>query len=132
MLTHILVKMSKSWKFQPNWSNNTLKTGFFRICGKTGSRFRNFFDLKPPCDKDGANKKKFSQIGPAVPELLSLTHTNTHTDKNPYFFVVLIKGHTDRQTDIHTDKQRSYYFRVRILVYLTATSQHIDLILHCQ
>ena len=25
-----------------------------------------FFGLKPPCDQDGANKKKFSQIGPAV------------------------------------------------------------------
>ena len=27
-----------------------------------------FFGLKPPRDQDGANKKKFSQIGPAVPE----------------------------------------------------------------
>ena len=43
-------------------------------------------------------EKKFSQIGPAVPELLSLTHT-----------------HTDRQTDI----QRSYYFRVRIFQVFT-------------
>ena len=50
-----------------------------------------FFGLKPPCDQDGANKKKFSQISPAVPELLS-----------------------HRQTDI----QRSYYFRVRI-IYLS-------------
>ena len=78
--THVVV-------FQSNWSNNTLKSGFFRISGKTGSRIRNFFSLKPPCGQDGANKKKFSQIGPAVPELLSLTHTN---------------------------RQRSYYFRVRI------------------
>ena len=48
---------------------HTIKSGFFRISGKTGSRIRNFFGLKPPRDQDGANKKKFSQIGPAVPEL---------------------------------------------------------------
>ena len=77
--------------FQPNWSNNTLKSGFFQISGKTGSRIRNFFCLKSLCNLDGANKRKFSQIGPAVPELLSLT-----------------------QTDRQTDRQRSYYFRVRI------------------
>ena len=47
------------------------------------NRIRNFFSLKPPCDQDGANKKKFSQIGPAVPELLSLTHTDIQTDKDP-------------------------------------------------
>ena len=28
-----------------------------------------FFGLKPPRDQDGANKKKFIQIGPAIPEL---------------------------------------------------------------
>ena len=59
---------------------------FFRIFGKTGSRIRNFFGLKPSRDQDGANKKRFSQIGPAVPELLS----NRQTDKNAYYFVVLI------------------------------------------
>ena len=59
---------------------------FFRIFGKTGPRIRNFFSLKPSRDQDGANKKKFSQIGPAVPELLSFRQT----DKNPYYFVVLI------------------------------------------
>ena len=68
VLKHIWVKVSISWKFQPNRSNNTLKTGFFRISGKSGSRIRNFFGLKPSRDQDGANKKKFSQIGPAVPE----------------------------------------------------------------
>ena len=78
-------------KFQPNWSNNTLKSGFFRIYGKTGSRIWNFFGLKPPCDQDEANKKKFIQIGPAVLELWGKLHTY-----------------------IHTDRQRSYYFRVRI------------------
>ena len=83
VIKHNWFKMSKSRKCQPNWSNKTLKTGFFQISGKTGSRIRNFFSLKPPCGQDGANKKKFSQIGPAVPELLSLTHTNTHTDKDP-------------------------------------------------
>ena len=40
-----------------------------------------FFSLKPSRDQDGANKKRFSQIGPAVLELLSLTHT--HRDKDP-------------------------------------------------
>ena len=89
MLKHILVKMSKSWKFQPNWSNNTLKSGFFRISGKTGSRIRNFFGLKPSPDQYGANKKKFSQIGPAVPELLRDRQTDTQTDKTPNYFLVL-------------------------------------------
>ena len=55
---------------------------FFRIFGKTGPRIRNFFSLKPPRDQDGANKKRFSQIGPAVPELLRDTQTDIHTDKN--------------------------------------------------
>ena len=41
--------------------------------GKTGSRIRKFFSLKPPRDQDGANKKSFSQIGPAVPELYTQT-----------------------------------------------------------
>ena len=53
-----------------------------------------FFSLKTSPDQYGANKKRFSQIGPAVPELLrdTQTHTQTdkHTDKNPYYFVVLI------------------------------------------
>ena len=48
----------------------------------------NFFGLKASRDQDGANKKRFSQIGPAVPELLR--HTRRQTDKNPYYFVVLI------------------------------------------
>ena len=52
---------------------------FFRIFGKTGPRIRNFFSLKPSRDQDGANKKKLSQIGPAVPELLR--HTQTHRQK---------------------------------------------------
>ena len=60
-------------------SNNTLKTGFFRISGKSGSRIRIFFGLKPSRDQDGANKKKFSQIGPAVPEEIGNKQTNTQT-----------------------------------------------------
>ena len=39
-----------------------------------------FFGLKPPRDQDGANKKKFSKIGPAVPEELGNKQTDTHTD----------------------------------------------------
>ena len=41
----------------------------------------NFFDLKPPYDQDRANKKKFSQISPAVPELLRDKQTHIHTDR---------------------------------------------------
>ena len=40
--------------------NNTLKSRFFWIPGKTGSRIRDFFLT---------SKSKYSQIGPAVPEL---------------------------------------------------------------
>ena len=62
----------------------------FRVFGKTGSGIRHFFDLKRFRDQDGANKKRLSQIGPAVPELLSFRQTYIQTDKNPYYFVVLI------------------------------------------
>ena len=79
VLKHIWVKVSISWEFQPNRSNNTLKTGFFRISGKSGSRIRIFFGLKPSRDQDGANKKKFSQIGPAVPEEIGHKQTRTQT-----------------------------------------------------
>ena len=79
VLKHIWVKVSISWEFQPNRSNNTLKTGFFRISGKSGSRIRIFFGLKPSRDQDGANKKKFSQIGPAVPEEIGRKQANTQT-----------------------------------------------------
>jgi len=89
VLKHIWVKVSITWNFQPNWSKNTLKSGFFRISGKSGSRIRNFFGLKPSRDQDGANKKKFSQIGPAVPELLRDRQTDTQTDKTPNYFLVL-------------------------------------------
>ena len=75
-------------KVQPNWSNNTPKSGFFRISGKTGSRIRNFFGLKPPCDQDGANKKSLSK------------------SVQPF--------RSYEGSYIHTYRQRSYYFRVRI------------------
>ena len=76
---HIWVEVSITWEFQPNRSNITLKTGFFRISGKSGSRIRNFFGLKPSRDQDGANKKKFSQIGPAVPEEIGHKQTRKQT-----------------------------------------------------
>ena len=38
-----------------------------------------FFSLKPSRDQDGANKKRLSQIGPAIPELLRHTQTDIHT-----------------------------------------------------
>ena len=91
VLKYIWVKVTITWDFQPNWSKNTLKSGFFRISGKSGSRIRNFFSLKPSRDQGGANKKKFSQISPAVPELWG-----------------------NSQTDKHTYIQRSYYFQVRM------------------
>ena len=67
--------------FKLNWSNNTLKTGFSRISGKTASQIQNFFGLKPPCDQ-GANKKKFSQIGPAIPKEIGRKHTRTQASKH--------------------------------------------------
>ena len=89
VLKHIWVKMSIIWEFQPNWSNNTLKSGFFRFFGKTGSWIRNFFGLKPSRDQDGANKKKFSQIGPAVPEEIEDKQTYKHAN----IVLLYIKGY---------------------------------------
>ena len=39
-----------------------------------------FFGLKPSRDQDGANKKKFSQIGRAVLEEIGRKHTNKHAN----------------------------------------------------
>ena len=38
-----------------------------------------FFGLKPSRGQDGANKKKFSQIVPAVPEEIGHKHTYKQT-----------------------------------------------------
>ena len=40
VLKHIWVWMSKSWKFQTYWSNNTLNTEFFQISRKMGYQIR--------------------------------------------------------------------------------------------
>ena len=69
-------------KFSAKLVKNTLKSGFFRISGKSGSWIRNFFGLKPSRDQDGANKKKFSQIGPAVPEEIGHKQANKQTRKH--------------------------------------------------
>ena len=61
------------------------------FAGKTGRRIRFFPAKKFSPYTDGAGKKKFSRIGPAVPELLSYIQTDRHTDKNPYYFVVWIE-----------------------------------------
>ena len=45
----------------------------------SGSRIQNFFGLKPSRDQDGANKKKFSQIGPVVLEEIGRNHTHKQT-----------------------------------------------------
>ena len=60
-------------------STNIFKIFKIRVPEKTGSRIRNFFGLKPSRDQDGANKKKFSQIGPAVPEEIGRKQTDTQT-----------------------------------------------------
>ena len=44
------------------------------------SQVQNSFDLEPLHDQDGA-KIFFSQIGPAVPELLRDKQTHIHTDR---------------------------------------------------
>ena len=83
--------------FAPSWSRDGFRPKknsgsgirFFRIFGKTGSRIRNFFGLKPSPDQDGANKKQFSQIGPAVPELLRDTHTHIQTDRQTKTLITL-------------------------------------------
>ena len=38
-----------------------------------------FFGQKPTPDQDGADKKKFSQIGPAIPQEVTSTHAHTQT-----------------------------------------------------
>ena len=52
--------------------------------------------------------KLISQIGLAVLELLRDTHTHRQTDKNPYYFVVLISLVIcpDKQTDGQIDRQQ--------------------------
>ena len=90
-LKHIWVKVSITWEFQPNRLNVSLKTGFFRISGKSGSQIRNFFGLKPSRDQDGANKK-MSQIGPAVPEEIG------HRQISCYFVVLIGLTPEIRQT----------------------------------
>ena len=52
---------------------------FFRISDERVVDSEFFFSLKPSRDQDGANKKRFSQIGPAVPELLSFRQTYIQT-----------------------------------------------------
>ena len=41
-----------------------------------------FFGLKPSRDQDGANKKKYSQIGPAVPEKIGRKQASKQTNKH--------------------------------------------------
>ena len=47
--------------FQPNWSNNTLKSGFLPDFRKNQIPDPEFFGLKPPLDQDGANKKSLAK-----------------------------------------------------------------------
>ena len=49
-----------------------------------------FFGLKPSRDQDGANKKKFSQIGPAVPEEIGREQTNRHANIVLLYYVYIL------------------------------------------
>ena len=63
--------------FPKIWKNQfPTKIGF---SGSSEKPDPEFFCLKPPRDQDGANKKRLSQIGPAVPELLSFRQTYIYT-----------------------------------------------------
>jgi len=72
------------------------KSGFFRISAKTESQIRNFFGLKPSRDQDGANKKKFSQIGTAVPEEIGRKHTHKQTNTQTSCCYIIEIYNTDR------------------------------------
>ena len=50
------------------------------MAGNGGSRIRITFRVKTTPGQDGANKKKFSQIGPAVPEEIGHEQTNKQTN----------------------------------------------------
>ena len=58
---------------------NSAKTSFFRFSGEPviGSGF--YFSLKLSRDQDEDNDIRYSSIGSAVFELLSLKHTDRHT-----------------------------------------------------
>ena len=67
-------------------SNNTVKEWIFRISGKSGTWILNsflFFAKNPSTDQD-TNKMNFSQIGLAVLEEITYTHSTS------YYLVVLI------------------------------------------
>ena len=49
---------------------------------KNWIRDPDFFGLKPPCDQDGANKKRLSQISPAVMEEIGCKHTYMLANKH--------------------------------------------------
>ena len=55
---------------------------FFPDFRKNRTTDPEFFSLKPSRDQDGANKKKFSQIVPAVPE--EIEDKQTYTQANKY------------------------------------------------
>ena len=59
-------------------AKNELRCLVFPDFQKNRIQGPDFFGLKPPHDQDGANKKRLSQIGPAVPALLRHTQTDIH------------------------------------------------------
>ena len=81
LLKHIWVRVSITWKFQPDWSNNTLKTGFILIFGKIRSRIWNFFGQKSPPDQDRVNKKSVAKsVQPFRRRKVTSTLTYIHTN----------------------------------------------------
>ena len=61
-----------------------------KLHGKTGSRIQNFFGLKPKLAQDGAKKKNFSQIGPAVPEEIGRKHTQKTNKQTSSCYIISI------------------------------------------
>ena len=58
------------------WSDKMVQIFVPWNLGFSRSQIQNLFGQKPPPDQEGANKKKFSQIGPAVPEEIGYKHAN--------------------------------------------------------
>ena len=98
---------SEKYQYFQNFQN----PGFSGFPKKTGSRIRNFFGLKPSRDQDGANKKKFSQIGPAVLEEIGRKHTHIHTNTQTSFCYIL-------EIDIY-----QVHHRTKNFLYLTSLNQ---------
>ena len=79
--------------------------------GKTGSRIRNFFGLRPSRDQDEANYKKFSQIGPAVLEEIGRNHT--HKQTSCCYIIEITHVNTFEQLNKHRIEQEYILYTPR-------------------